>query len=544
MIGMLLHTLLTWLLSGMLLQGSTARAIQGTIQSPGRFNTPRISGYAAEQGMDPGASIDPDVPVVVLDSIFYRILDLRLEAADSLLERSQQYNPGNPGTFYLINYGDFLDALIAGSRPEFEDYLRGSGERIGLLLQDTGKDPFAYSYVSSAHLQSSMLCAYHGEYFRAARHYYYAFRYLRQSELEAPGNPMNYRNRGLITLVSAAVPEEYRWILNVFGLRGDTEEGFGYLQEYMAAAAGPERLEACLLLMFAGQVLGTGDPVVNGRPDPPGCGEQAGARDYGQTLQRYARALADLSSGESKAVVENLGNYRQADGERAFPYLDLLLGEAGLQRLDSSAGPSLERFIRGNTGLHYRHYAWHRLSWHHALKGEWELYRAARRQVLECGDPYLDADRQSLAEAVDTLPLNIDLLKARLLFDGGDCLEALGALGKYSDSPDSTEEIKIPLLSRRDTIEYRYRLARIHERLGETGKAITGYDRVIASGSDGDWYFAPNAALHMGMIHEQAGNTEEAGKYYRICLKINRSAYEKSIDYRARQGLRRLEKIP
>ncbi len=460
-----------------------------------------------------------------------------------MLEHSMQKVPAEPGLLYLQNYLEFFDALIAGERGSFGLYLEASGQRINVLLEGMKKDPLSVSYLSSIHLQSSLLCAYHAENFRAAKHYYYAYRYLRQAEEADPGNPLNYRNRGLITLVSSSMPEEYRWLLKIIGLRGELEEGFGYLKEYYSASEGAGRLEACLLLIFAGRTLDPGKRNLSDPCDTPGTGENPPGNIYGQTLLRYARALDDLASGNSREVVRNLGDYRQGDGERAFPYVDLLLGEALLNGLDSAAQVPLERFIRDNTGIHYRHYALHRLGWCHALKGEWGLYREAEREVLHSGEPYLDSDRQSLAEALDTLPLNTALLKARLLFDGGFYREALGELGKSPDGGMLEEEPGIPLLSSRDTIEYRYRLARTWEKLEDPDKAMAYYEQVIAYGPGEAWYFVPNATLQLGILHERAGNVDQAMGHYRTCLKINNSAYKKSIDYKARQGIRRLESL-
>ena len=58
---------------------------------------------------------------------------------------------------------------------------------------------------------------------------------------------------------------------------------------------------------------------------------------------------------------------------------------------------------------------------------------------------------------------------------------------------------------------------------------------------DMQWYFAPNSALHMGLLYEQRGEHEQALYYFDKCLKINRSAYKKSIAYRARQGIERMK---
>jgi tetratricopeptide (TPR) repeat protein len=351
--------------------------------------------------------------------------------------------------------------------------------------------------------------------------------------------------------VNGSLPAEYRWPLRLAGIRGGLPEGFGYLEEYYGTSSGAERLEACLILRFTGQMMdmkkpsGQGSAIRSGDLSThPGGGVPSGMDRYvpefcgegGGTLFLYAAALNDLASGNSRRVEEKLLNYRQSPDENNFPYLDLLLGEALLNGLDTMARESLLRFTEQHSGYHYTHHAWHKLSWSYALGGEWDLYREARRKVLDSPEPFLDADREAYAEAQDTLPLNTGLLKARLLFDGGYYPEAMAVLGDTAG---------LLLANRRDSIEYRYRMARIIHMLGERDRALEGYEKVLAYRNSrrtvpGNWYFIPNAALQMAMIYEEEGNAEKAIEYYRLCLKINRSAYRRSMDYKAEQGLSRM----
>lgn len=460
--------------------------------------------------------------------ILFSILSLRFDEADSLLRLSHYPDPGIPGTpgnLYLQNYLEFVEALISGERDTFDRYHEASGRRIKSIRDVVRETPGSFINLSTIHLQSSLLCAYHGEVYRAMKHFYQAYRNLRHCEEKNPGHPGKLRNRGLITMIVGSVPDEYSWLLKVFGMRGEIREGFGYLEEYYAFSKGTERIEACLLIKFARQTLsqGTHDN-----------GTDLICRNDPSTLEVYANALSDLGNGKSRKVIEDLGNYRQDGDERVFPYNDLLLGEALLNSLDNTANIPLEFFLQNHSGKHYMHYAWHKLSWSYALKGEWDRYQEARQQVIDSGEPYLDADRQALSEALDTIPLNMWLLKGRLLFDGG----------QYSEALDCLEGIpEASLRNERDSVEYLYRMARIHHRLGNFEEADENYKRVIMTGEGTDWYFAPNAALHLGMLHESAGDIQKAMEYYRECLKINKSAYKKSIDYKARQGIRRLDKL-
>ncbi len=331
--------------------------------------------------------------------ILNSIIDLRFERADSLLDHCLELDPNDADALYLQNYLEFLDAVISGDRQDFEQYLEASENRIRTIRPGIKSDPGSLTVLSSIYLQSSFLRANHGETLRAARNFYSSYRYLRQSEERNPGFSGNYRIRGLITLVTASMPDDYHWLLKVFGMGGDTEEGFRYLQKYYDASRGPYRLEACLLLLYASHTIHPGNKNEN---VPPGCGGDSCEGDS-ITLCRYIRALEDLSQGNSRGVVENLLDYRQKTGERAFPYLDLLLGEAMLNNLDVAARFPLERFIRNHRGDSYIHYAWHKISWCYALNGEWDSFRDARQEVLGSGEPYLDAGCHDLECRLDTL---------------------------------------------------------------------------------------------------------------------------------------------
>jgi len=457
------------------------------------------------------------------DEILFSILNLHLEKADSLLDMYVQEEDNNSETLYLQNYLEFLEALISGKRDIFENYLENSGQRIKNIRTGGKSDENSLSIISSIHLQSTLLSVYHAENYRAARHLYHANRNLRQSEKSMTSDVRNFLNRGLITIGAGSVPDEYRWLFSIFGMKGGIKEGIGYLREYYEFTTGPRQVEACLILNLVSFMAGT---EISNRDLSKECDNNS------LTLFRYSGALADLSSGRSREVIDTLRDFEQAANERDLPFIDLLLGEALINSLDSSACSPLERFTQKYEGSNYRHYGWHKLSWSYALTGKWEDYRQARQEVLQSGEAYLDADRQALKDAMDTLPLNIELLKARVLYDGGYYEDALEQL-------ENNYSLELPNL--RDSIEYVYRLARIYDRLENYPLAIKNYEKALNSGSDETWYYAPNAALHLGLIHEAGGETEKAIRYYQKCLKINKSAYKKSIDYKARRGIRRIE---
>jgi tetratricopeptide (TPR) repeat protein len=420
---------------------------------------------------------------------------------------------------YLRNYLEFLNVLMAGQGAVYEEYLSGTKERLDAIQSGYGHFPESSSLISAIHLQSSFLHALHGENIKAARTFYVARRYYRQAESARPGASFNEKLAGLINIMAGSAPVEYHWLMRIFGIRGDIQLGMDQLLEYHGGTSGPDRLESCLILLYACQITGQG----KGEQDDD-CGHEL-------TLHRYFFAYHALKAGRSQEVIELLEAWQQPEGEMRLVNFDLLLGEALLNSNDPGAGDQLIRFLENTRGEHYVKTAWHKLSWHHFLAGDAVAYQKARDNVLTEGNLILDADKQAYREAGEDIRPNARLLRSRLYFDGG----------YYRRSLEALQEIRHgELASNKDSLEYIYRKARIADRLGEKEEAISGYQEVVGAGTEASWYFPSNAALHLGMIYETRGDTALAMDSYQACLKMNRSAYRNSIGNKAKGGIKRL----
>ena len=454
-------------------------------------------------------------------TILGQILSLHFESAESLINEYSAGPEMGPGIVYLRNYLEFLDVLIAGNMSGYEQYLSGAMARLDSIQSKYGHLSDRLHLISAIYLQSSFLNAIHGDNFRAARNFYVAKRYHRQAESARPGDPFNDKLEGLFNLFAGAAPAEYHWLMRIFGIRGDMQLGLEQLTEYHEGTSGQDRLESCLILLYARQMTGleTGEKGDD-------CAEDT------LTMHRYFHAYHALKSGHSREVIELLNDWEQDPKERVLAYLDLLHGEALLNSTDKGAGDQLIRFLDRTRGDYFIKTAWHKLSWHHFLEGDSSAYHIARTNVIEKGNMMLDADIQAFREASEDVMPNAILLRSRLYFDGGFYLRASETLQEINPGD---------LANRKDSLEYTYRQARIADLLGGKDEAISKYHEVIEAGMGSTWYFPSNAALHLGMIYEEMGDTAQALDSYQTCLKMNRSAYKNSIGNKAKLGIRRLK---
>jgi tetratricopeptide (TPR) repeat protein len=218
-----------------------------------------------------------------------------------------------------------------------------------------------------------------------------------------------------------------------------------------------------------------------------------------------------------------------------FYYLDYLEGIARLNKLDYSASGCFMQFIAGFRGRNYSYSATQKLAWIALLQGDTVNYHRLIKQVLSLGTPVVDEDKQAVAEARQGNVPNQILLRTRLLFDGGYYNLAINELLNNS--------VRTTVKSKRDLVEYTYRLGRIYHEQGNYPKAIENYRQTIIQGKTGPWYFAAGAAFQMGLLYENQGAYAKADSAYHACLSINTQEYKTSLHQKAKAGLNRLKTL-
>jgi len=141
------------------------------------------------------------------------------------------------------------------------------------------------------------------------------------------------------------------------------------------------------------------------------------------------------------------------------------------------------------------------------------------------------SDESAQREAESGLIPNVDLLKGRLLFDGGYYQQAhqqLNLLGEnhfYSDT---------------EKVEYWYRLGRVQQERKQHQDALKLFQKAIEKGRELPVYYACRAALEAGHIYELMGKKVKAKEYFNTCLDIKPEEHRSALHQAAKAGLNRL----
>lgn len=458
------------------------------------------------------------------------ILQLRFAEAESMLQKQKEEKGETAYLWYLENLRDFIGVMITEEEKAYETFKEQSRKRIEAVREKGDKNSPVYRFLQAEmHMHFFLAGIKFQDNWKAVVHFFASYNLIHENKSLFPEFKPNRKISGIQEVILGAVPDRYSWIIKIAGLSGTPETGIKQLKDYhqfTRQSAYPE-LEAIMILahVYIQNSSGDGEALdfLRGIADPP----------LGNPLFRFTYALALNKAGKNHETISLLEKYPQGSEELPFHFLDYLLGEAKLNRLDDDASRYLESFLNRFDGKHYIKSAWLKLSWYYFLKDDTGKYNQCREMVRIRGETLLDSDKEAYNEVTEYPEPDRMLLTARLLFDGGYYHEAETLLGQH----DGLEKMRtLP-----GKLEYAYRLARIYHKLGKMEKAERYYKVVIGTGMEYPYYFASNSALQMGKILENRGEHENAKSYYRVALEMSNGPYGNSIGFKARAALRNLE---
>ena len=199
--------------------------------------------------------------------------------------------------------------------------------------------------------------------------------------------------------------------------------------------------------------------------------------------------------------------------------------------MNPNADDYFQVFTKSFKGSSYIKSSYQKMAWHALLVLDDESqYREFMKQVGSVGTTMLDEDKSAQKEFESKSIPNKVLLKARLQFDGGYFDDALKTLVRSDTKGQSIDE----------QLEFTYRLARIHDELGNEKDAVSYYQMTMKNAVDSKRYFGANSSLKLGLLYERQGNLTSALISFKACSEFNNSEYRNSIQQKAKAGILRL----
>ncbi len=472
---------------------------------------------------------------VCLDA-YHEVLSLNFDRATEKISEERKSDPGNLVPVYLEDYIDFLKVFTSQERGEFEKYRKDHERRLGIVKKGDPASPFYRHCLGTMRLQWAVTRMQFGEERSAVLDLSKAYNdycdNLERYPAFLPGNT----GMGFLHVLAGLAEDSYGWLLDLAGFSGTVEQGLGEIRKVAHYEGNDElntisRTEALFFLALANAFLSSDKSDVrdilqklNGEPgiEKPG------------PLAVFAAGTICLKNGMNEEAIAILKAYKPDEGTYPFRYLDFLTGKALLNRLDPEASKYFISFLKSYRGMNYSRSAWQKLAWISLLNGDTAKYREYSARIRAEGGSLMDVDLQALQEAGSGEIPNLYLLKARLLSDGGYYDRALDIL--------FGTKVGIMVRSKKDLVEYNYRLGRICQEKGQFDAAIRYFDETIRLGRSMPWYFAGNAALQSGLICERQKQYAAARRYFNLCISMEFGEYKTSLAQKARAGLKRIRK--
>ncbi|MEI8005343.1 MAG: hypothetical protein WCI48_03985 [Bacteroidota bacterium] len=460
-------------------------------------------------------------------------MNLHFADARQLIAAEKTSDPSNLVPVYLENYIDFLTLFIGEERKQYDRIKPLFLARIEVLEEGYKTSPFFNFCLGEANLQLASVEMKFGDYTQAALRIRKAHHYFTENEKNYPDFIPNYIGLGITHVIGGIVPDSYKWIANLMGVDGSVSQGLRELRS-VADYNGPDvlysqyRPQALLYLAMVSTNL------TKNKSEALKIFEIFQQNNKQQSpLITFARANILMKNGLNEQALDLLRQRTRDAYSFSFYYLDFMEGMARMNKLDTSAMSHFLYFTDHFRGINYVQSAWQKVGWLEFISGDTSGYEKAMTKVLSSGNAGGEEDRQAIREAQSKQLPNLVLLKSRLLFDGGYYSRALDEL---LNRPTRTF-----LFSKKDFVEYSYRLGRVYHESGNPDKALSYYRLTIQRGRKDPWYFAAASALQMGLIYENRGDLVRADSAYHVCLACKPADYKNSLSQKAKAGLNRIK---
>ena len=198
--------------------------------------------------------------------------------------------------------------------------------------------------------------------------------------------------------------------------------------------------------------------------------------------------------------------------------------------LNRLVGNGFQQFLNCSKGKHFKQAAIRRIAWQYLLDGNTVEYQINMKRIIVLGDGKTEEDKQAFLEATSNQIPDTNLLRSRLLFDGGDFKQAVARL------------LALPIQGRNLAFisERAYRLGRSYQMLNKNEEAIAWFNIALKTGGNLSEYFAASAAYNSGKIFLEQGKLQDAKTMFLRVSKFPNHPYKNSLDAKAKTALKKL----
>jgi len=456
------------------------------------------------------------------------ILDLQTNTAREILQREKAANSQNGYLIYLEHYCESIELIVTEDEKIYEKLINSYEARMKQMdLMDDGSPQNAWLQAEML-FQTGLAQIKFGTRISGVSKMLSSYRRIKENRQKYPQFWQNQKLTGVFNIILDFIPPFLRWATDLFGFNGDSVLGIYQLKEYGNKAKDvPGLAEESVILTNLGYMLT--------HQEEKGFQFMASQdkKMLDVTLVKYLYANSALFAYRNDLALKLLAEIHQDELQVNFYALSYNTGRSKLNHLEKDARVYLEAFLNDYTVPDYKKDACNRLSYYYLIEGNLQKYEEYKAKVATVGQDIRVRDREAILESSSTLIPHTDLLKARLLCDGGYFPQADSIL--ISINPDLLSHSAYQL-------EYHYRKGRILQLTGKPGLAIDEYNKVFYQGKSQPYTYATRSALQLGKIYEEMKNYPLALQWYDHCLETYNAGHTvDGVEQMAEKGRKRVK---
>ena len=454
------------------------------------------------------------------------IFQFKFNESRNLLNAVKVKDTDNAMPYFIENYIDFFSLYISEDKNLYQQVKNNVSSRLEILKKCDKNSPYYLYTQAEIYLQWALCKLKFQEYISAVLDIRKAFVLLNENQKKYPDFKANLKSLGFLHAIFGAIPDNFKFGAKILGLKGSIEQGLGELNEVINLKDFEFKNEAIILYTFLQLHLN------KDKNEAWKMLENQKMTIDDNLLAVFVKANVAHYLGKNDEVIQLIQNKPKSNVFFPVYYLDFMLGNALLQKLDNNSILYLNKYLNNFKGNSYKKETYRKIAWYYLMNNQQDMYKKYMQLCKSYPVAITDEDKSAQKEAESGLIPDKNLLEARVLFDGNYLNLALQKINE-------TDEKK---LSSKNLIEYYYRKARIYDELGKKDIANQNYILVINKSEQAGttYYYAANACLKLAQYFEQTNKKTLAVKYYNKAINLPKNEYENSINAEAKAGLNRM----
>jgi hypothetical protein len=463
--------------------------------------------------------------IPIYTKVHRQLLQMEIPNALNLLE---QTNYKSTHHIYYNSYALFLEVVLGKQQNEAGAVYQTISENISLLKAQTPNDALTQYYQADMYLMLCVLSTQKQELVKAFSNYWAFYKQQKNNVKKYPDFVVNQKHQFIATVFQF-------WINSWFFSENADERSFwevkyqALLKNLLGETKSHPLIQEELLIIDA--LLQTN--FNNYSKGTLTCCLNEVELATASPIALYAQVLCFNKSNQHASGLIVLQLADSLGFNKRIPMFDLMLGVALLNQLDDDAVRFLERFITNPAIENQMAYGKLKLAWYYVIFNKNDKAQALVSEILSSENNTTPQDKQAVYEATHAANWNPELLKSRLLFDGGNYTASAAVLLQNKN--------KVTNFKWEQKLEFSYRLARAYHQLNDYKKAVLFYEMAIDTDFAANYYYPCYAAFYLGQVYQSMGRNDLAAKYFQLCLNLDAPIYKNEIHKRAQKELRKPE---